>query len=146
MDAGQQIAYDRRQFGRLVVGQRIEVCHVGPRQDPRFSGEPRGRRAQDNEPVRLGDKPRPAALGGDVPAIRARSTLTKPEFVGDGRGHERDADELRVAVLDRCARRRALVLEDLGERESAVISPEAQSITPGAEDVGKLGGGEIAKR
>src|SRR5262249_45855239 len=50
-----------------------------------------------------------------------------------------------MAVFDRGPRCGAFVVEDLGEREPAVVTPEAKLVAPGAEDVGHLLASQVAK-
>ena len=98
-------------------------------------------------------------------SIRSRSTLLRPArsignrtetrkfpemrqmpyLGGHARGHEWDANELRMTVCNRRTSRRAFVSKNLDEREPAIVRPVAKTISPGPQHLGDLIATELAK-
>ena len=123
----QKAAQERGEVPQLVHAGFLEGGPVDRRQDPRLEREAWGERRQREEAARFDDRPAPAAplLALDVTphaaflhrvvAGRARHLL------GDHDGDDRGRDELRVGVLERGARGRAVVLEHQDVLEAWVL-------------------------
>ena len=134
-DPGQHIKEYVRERRCLIVADGLDGWRAPLRDDPRLTSESRGERARGNEFGTLGDEPFATAAGGNNRAGRAPTgkggRLPKGiEFARHPLGNRRDADELRMAVVDGGPGRRPFVLEHLGERESAIVAPVTEPVPP----------------
>ncbi len=125
--AAQEVAQEVGQPAQLVEPRLLEGRPVAGGEDPRLAGKARGKGSEGHETVALRDEPAPGAalLAQDVAPDAALLALVvvgrAVQLLAHHDGDDGRGDELGVRMLERRARRLAVILEDQDVGEARVL-------------------------